>query len=359
MNTNRFFKRTDDYILLTVLDSQHKLEVFYGIEGNAGVQTKQTDKDAFYYPSAPELEVARNKLIATILNDGYVETKPQELFPNTIEDFYDEPVIETAIENLKEHKECEHFSLITWNDPAEDGLDDLLTYFIENKKEYQHIEHFTFGNMDYEICEMSWIVQSDYSEFFKAFPSIKSFSAQGVLSNPLQKMDLPQLEILELWSSGLSKETLTTISQSNLPNLKKLNLLVGVEDYGCDVNSLDIKNVLANTNFTNLINLGICNISPDNFGEILEAIIESKYASQLKVLDLSKSVSMDKDATYLLEHIDKLKNIKYIDLHYNFFTPTMIKKLQKCPITINVSENEKPEYDDDDNQLYSAPLYTE
>lgn len=361
----RYFRRTEESILISVDTDQVKTQVNYGTEGSVGKENTQTKEDISTFNSMKEQTLELNKTIENVLNSGFIETKPQKKYPYSLEDFEeDEEVIEKVIDSFEANEEydgyknTEHFSLIAWSEPADGGPDKMLEYFIDNKKDYQRIKHFTFGNMDYELCEMSWIQQSDYGNFFKAFPKIKSFSVQGSMGLVLGKMDLPKLEILEVIGSGTTKETLTNIMQSNLPNLKKINIFLGDDEYGGDVTALDIKEFLANTNFTNLINLGICNAGKDLVAGILEAIIESKYAGQIKVLDISKSVSSDADAQYLLENIEKLSNIKYIDLYYNFFSSDTIKKLEACPIEINALGNEEPNKDEDGN-LWNAPMYTE
>lgn len=228
------------------------------------------------------------------------------------------------------------------------------------KKIFQDMEHFTFGNMNSEVCAMTQIQQIDYATFFKAFPSIKGFSIQGN-SIALGVMDLPKLEILEIWTSTMKKNAFYDIANSKLPNLKKLNLLIGdiEEQYGCEVNSGNIEEFLKTSDFPNLVNLGICNLPASEFGKTLKAIFESKYAAQIKVLDISKSVCVDADGEYILANLYKLKNIKYIDLHYNYFTADILEKLKNCPIEINFSENQEIAYDEDDGEMYSSTMYAE
>lgn len=357
--TKIYFRRTNESVQIKVNTTKLKTTIRYGTEASAGNENTKTDKTSCLFPSIIEQSADLRKTVEKLLYLGYVETKPQEKFPNTIDDFYDEAVIKDFKKSEKTAL-VEHFSLIAWDEIAEESPDDILKYFIENKDKYQHIKHFTFGNMTYEVCEMSWIIQSDYRDFFKAFPLIKSFSVQGSNGLILGKMDLPELEILEIVGSGLDTEMLNHIRESNLPNLKKLNLFFGTDEYGCNVTDVEIKEFLANTNFTNLINLGLCNIENDYFSDILKVIIESKYASQIKVLDISKSVSRDKHAEYLLENIDKLTNIKYIDLEYNFFSQEIREKLEKSPIEINCKDHQEIEKgDDDDDDDWCSPMYTE
>ena len=360
----KYFRRTDQFALISVDTENLKIQVNYGTEGIAGCGNTNAPKHVFALNSLEDQTEKLNEITENLFNIGYVETKPQQKFPTSTDDYYDEPVIEISIKDFEAAENIEHFSLITWDEAYEDSPENMLKFFIDNKEKYQHIEYFTFGNMDSEICEMSWIHQCDYSDFFKAFPNIKGFAIQGSDDLTLGEMNLPKLEILEMIGSGLTKQTLDNIQQSNLPNLKKINLFVGDGSYGCDITDSDVKDFLANTNFTNLVNLGICNIGAGNsdapeFGDILKTIIESKYASQIKVLDISKSLSRDYDAVYLLENIDKLTNIQYIDLCYNFFTAEILEKLKDCHVGINADGTEELDIDKDDGDIYSGPMYTE
>ena len=355
----KYFRRTDQSVLISIDTENLKIQVNYGTEGIAGCENTNVNKHIFALDSLEDQTQKLNEITDNLFHLGYLETKPQQKFPTSTDDYYDEPVIEISIKDFQSDENIEHFSLITWDECFECSPENMLTFFIENKEKYQHIEYFTFGNMDSEVCEVSWINQCDYTDFFKAFPNIKGVSVQGSTDLTLGKMNLPKLEILEIIGSGLTKETLSNIEQSNLPNLKKINLFVGDGSYGCDITVSDVKDFLAHTNFTNLVNLGICNLDAPEFGDILKTIIESKYASQIKVLDISKSLSRDDDAVYLLENIDKLTNIQYIDLCYNFFTAEIVGKLTDCHIEINTDGTEELDVDKDDGDIYSGPMYTE
>ena len=294
-----------------------------------------------------------NKRENEILNRGYIHCIKSFLISiydknnNIKEIYYDDDfeitnkILINKLETLKEY-EKKHISIEFWGvtfNENEKGIDFILNYFIENKSKYVNTEYFTIGNVNRTICELSWIIQGNYEKFFKAFPNIKGMFIQGNEELKLRKMNLPKLEILELQGSSLRNEILEDITNSNLPNLKRLNLYFGVEYYGCDVEIKYVKNLLENTNFENLKILGLCNMEALIISEVITILFNSKYIYQIEVLDISKSGIRDIDAEIIINNIDKLKNIRYIDIHYNYFSDDMIEKLYNLAKEYNFEIN--------------------
>lgn len=350
-----YFRRTNEFAYFN-----DDGELIFGIEGVCGNKNaerirveKVTDKQA---------------RIDQLLVDGFVQTKAKVRFPLTLEDYYDEEIMEEIVEDLASEGNPEHLALITWDGCCEcDDNEEMIEYFVENYDKYKDIEYFTFGDMSYEVCEISWIEHGSYTEFFKKYNHIKGFSVQGTSSLELEPLDLPKLEILEIEGSGLTGELLLNVGKSKLPNLKKLNMWFGDENYNFDVSNEDIQEFFKVSDFPNLVSLGMCNVDHETFSNLLKEIFASKYITQIRALDISKSVSMSKDVDFLIENLEKATSLKYIDMHYNYLTTESGEKLQahceKLGIGVDISDpqdiDDDDDYDDDDDDFWSSPMYSE
>ena len=328
----KYFIRTKDFC--EIISDENYVKIIIGEWSSFGKKEDIKNTDIKNFENKEQQKQYFNEKVNYYSNNGYIQCERATIIPSLEElenydfdnDIYnldysykDEDVNFDKLCEMYKDINCKHLCIPVWYESCySEGPYYILDYLIKNKENYQNIEYFTIGNMNYEWGEISWINQADYTEFFKAFPNIKGMFIQGSGGLKLGKMNLPKLEILELQGSGLRNEILEDITNSNLPNLKRLNLYFGVENYGCDVEIEYVKNLLNNTNFEELEILGLCNINYALFSDVLELIFKSKYIEQIKVLDISKSVSLPENIQYIFTNIEKLKKIRYIDLSYNF-----------------------------------------
>lgn len=89
------------------------------------------------------------------------------------------------------------------------------------------------GDIDFEEQEISWIEQVDLSPVLDAMPLLNNLKIKGTNNLSIGK-PRPNLKSLEIISGGLPDSVVEDILGSDLPNLEKLVLYVGVEDYGFD-----------------------------------------------------------------------------------------------------------------------------
>ncbi len=356
-----YFRRTDEYIIMKPNKKNTGLEVASGLEGIIGEEDELEETVDYTIDSNEEMQEKIQELKKEYLSLGYVLTEPKTRFPSGNYD-YDDDFSEKVIEQLENNPHPKHFALITWEECSTgetDDLEEILNYFIENKEKYQDIEYFTFGDMTFEVAEISWIEQVNYNNFFKAFPNIKGFSVQGCMNLSLGTMDLPNLEILEIHCSNLQSSVLKEIQNSNLPNLKKLNLFVGTDEYDCNVSAKDIKEFLSSTNFPKLSVLGFPNVYEDIFSDTLKAIFESKYINQILTLDISKSVSKDDDVKYIIENIKKAEKLKYLDISYNYVSNEKLEELEELLSELDIDFDTADSEYEDYEEGYASPMYTE
>ncbi len=183
-----------------------------------------------------------------------------------------------------------------WGNTWDDGCQGILDGIVAHAEEFSHITSLFIGDMDYEECEVSWIMQGDYSKLWAAMPQLKELTIKGSTDLSLGQICHEGLESLTIICGGLPADVIHEIQEAKLPNLKKLLLYIGVEDYGFDGDAVTITSLLAQSDFPKLEYLGITDSEIQD--ELTEAVLDSKYMGRLHTLDLS-------NGTYELPYLIK------------------------------------------------------
>ncbi len=238
-----------------------------------------------------------------------------------------------------------------WGNAYEESCIDIIQMFVEYPTKFTHIESLVIGDMNGEECEISWIIQDDYSKLWSALPNLKHLTIQGASELELGEITHQNLLSLEIICGGLPKDVIHSIAKANLPKLEKLNLYMGVEWYGFDGGTEDIE-MITNTSFPSLKYLGLGNSDMQN--EITELMMTSPLLPQLEVLDLSNGTLTDKGAEIILDNIEKLKHLKLLDLSYHYLTDKMMIKMKKSSLTVNITDQQEIE-----DEEYMYPMVTE
>lgn len=248
---------------------------------------------------------------------------------------------ETMIEEILAHEafpELDELVIGDWG-AWERSCQPIIDGIIENKEKFSHIQKVFIGNMDYEACEVSWILQGNYSKLWVAMPQLKELTIKGSNELVLGEICHEELEALTIICGGLPVSVIQSIQNAKLPKLKKLLLFIGVEEYGFDGDENTIKELLTQAQFPELTYLGITNSEIQD--ELTEVVLGSKFMEQITTLDLSNGTLTDKGGALLLEKIPQYPNIRKLDIHYNYLSVNMAKKLEALPIEVDASEIEQ------------------
>lgn len=247
-----------------------------------------------------------------------------------------------------------------WGNAWDEDCQVIIDGIVEQAERFSHIERLFMGDMDYESCEVSWIMQGDYSRLWAAMPQLKALTIKGSTDLELGIINHEKLEELTIICGGLPENVLTSIQEAHLPNLKKLLLYLGVEDYGFDGDADRIRTFLDKSDFPKLRYLGLTDSEIQD--EIAEAVLDSKYISQIRTLDLSMGSLTDKGAQMILDRISSYPNIEVLDVHYHYMSSEMVRKLedlnQRC-IAVDASEQNKPYTSSIDGAVYYTAMLTE
>ncbi len=243
----------------------------------------------------------------------------------------------------------------SWGDACGVDCQANLDGIVDNKEKFAHVDSLFVGDMDYEECEVSWILQGNYSALWAAMPQLKSLTIKGASDLRLGEISHENLESLTIICGGLPVSVLQSIQRAKLPNLKKLLLYIGIDNYGFDGDAETIRTLLAESDFPKLEYLGIEDSEIQD--ELARVVLESKYMKQIHTLDLSNGTLTDKGGQMILEKLPQYPNIKVLDVHYHYMSDDMAEKLKALPVEADVSEaNEPEEYD---GEIWMDAMLTE
>lgn len=265
----------------------------------------------------------------------------------------------TMIQEILESEqfpELEELVIGSWGNSWERGCQKLIDDIVANADRFSHIRKLFIGDMDFEDCEVSWIIQGDYSALWAAMPQLRELTIKGSTELVLGDICHDTLEALTIICGGLSTDIIKSIQNAKLPKLKKLLLYIGVEEYGFDGNESTIRELLECADFPELTYLGICDSEMQD--ELTKVVLESKFMGQIHTLDLSNGTLSDKGGALLLEKIPEFPNIQKLDLHYNFLSDEMAKKLETLPVEVDSSDRNVAD-GEEDGEVFMYAMLTE
>lgn len=242
-----------------------------------------------------------------------------------------------------------------WGNAWEDSCQPILDGIVAHAGQFSHIQSLFIGDMDFEECEVSWIMQGNFSGLWAALPNLRSLTVKGSMDLVLGDICHEGLEELAIICGGLGSDVIRSVQNAKLPNLKKLLLYIGIDDYGFDGNADTVKELLDKADFPKLTYLGI--VDSEIQDELAKVVLESKFMGQVETLDLSLGTLTDQGGQLLLDTLPKWPNIRNLDVHYNYLTDEMAQKLEKLSIAVDASERNQP--DEYHGTIYMNAMLTE
>ncbi|WP_238652390.1 STM4015 family protein [Paenibacillus piscarius] len=255
--------------------------------------------------------------------------------------------METEIERLSSSPEAATLTSLTigdWGQAYEQSSEVAVEALVKHKASFPALRKLFIGDMSYEECEISWINQTDLSPLLPAYPELQSLTAQGGTDLRLSQLQHDKLEELIIITGGLSKAVLADIAASRLPNLRKLELYLGVDNYGFDGGLEDILPLIEPGKFPKLTYLGLKNSEIQD--EIAAALADAPILDQLDTLDMSLGTLSDEGAEAILAS-ERVKGLKHINLSYHYMSDEMMDRLKNSGLPVDVSDQQDSADDDD------------
>ncbi|WP_194892169.1 STM4015 family protein [Catenulispora pinisilvae] len=182
-----------------------------------------------------------------------------------------------------------------------------------------------------EDIEVSWIANLPITPLLESFPRLEELWVRGGQEN----RDVPMvgrvkhgaLRTLVLQSGSLPAETIRAIAACDFPELERLEIYFGDEDYGGTGSVDDVTGLLAGERFPKLRYLGLKNAITQD--EIATAVAHAPIVGQLQTLDLSLGTLSDDGAAALLAG-QPLTHLRKLDLHHHFLSREMDDRLRQA-----------------------------
>jgi hypothetical protein len=181
------------------------------------------------------------------------------------------------------------------------------------------------GELIGEESEISWIQLTDVTPVLRAFPGLEVLRVRGSDGLEFVPGSYPGLRELAFEAGGLPADIVRAVGDSDLPNVKHLELWLGTATYGGDATVADLASILAGTNTPTLSYLGLRD--SEIADDVAAALAGASAVGRLETLDLSLGLFSDIGASALLAG-QPLTHLRKLDLHHHFLTEEMMRRLR-------------------------------
>ncbi len=233
-----------------------------------------------------------------------------------------------------------------WCESHDTSPQKYIDMIIENSEKFKNVKSVFFGDMEYDENELSWIEQGNYSKLWSALPNLEKLTIKGSNNLALGDIEHSNLKHIEIISGGLPVGVIKSVEKAKLPKLEKLELYLGIEDYGFDGELKDVENLVeALKGFESLKYLGIVNSDMQN--QIIKLVLDSGIVSKLETLDMSYGNLFDLGAFLIIKDKEKLAGLKELRLDNSAFTQATYDLLKTLDLNISLEDVSIMELNDD------------
>ncbi|MGJ7416467.1 STM4015 family protein [Streptomyces cinereoruber] len=235
-----------------------------------------------------------------------------------------------------------------WDEPYETSSAGVVTALMGANNRLTGLEAVFLGDMTFEDCEISWIVQSDVTPLLAAYPALRGLGVRGGTDLVFPPVRHAALEALTVETGGLGAGVVRGIVGSDLPALADLELWLGTDEYGGDSTPEDLAPLLAGTAFPALRRLALRNSVIED--AVAAAVAGAPVVARIERLDLSMGVLTDEGARALLDG-QPLTHLAHLDLSHHYVSEPMRERLRAAlvphGVTVVLDDPQTPEDDGD------------
>lgn len=232
----------------------------------------------------------------------------------------------------------------SWVEPYETSASEFLTVLVDRAAELGGLRALFVGDMTYEECEISWIVQGDYTPLLNALGALEVLRIRGSNSLVIAPFTHHGLRQFIIECGGLGNEILKNLAQSAMPALEHLELWLGADDYGFNSNLATVQRAVTHLCTPALRYLGLRNAQIAD--EVAVWLAGEPWVAELDTLDLSLGVISDKGAQALLAspHVARLKRL---DLSHHYISAEVQAALRRLPVEVVLDDPQDANEDED------------
>ncbi|WP_276485491.1 STM4015 family protein [Paraflavitalea pollutisoli] len=218
-----------------------------------------------------------------------------------------------------------------------DNSTDVVMKLISHRTLFKGLKALFIGDITYEECEISWIKQENMEPLLEAYPGLVHFQVRGGEDLAFGNLQHDQLQTLIVETGGMPPNVIKEISAARLPNLERLDLWLGSENYGFASGVEDFDSLLSGKTFPKLTHLGLMNSEIQD--DLAIAVSTAPVLQQLKVLDLSMGTLSDEGAKALLNS-PGIRQLTFLNLRRHYLSEDMMQQLQSLGVGINVDDRQ-------------------
>ncbi|RFU42957.1 leucine-rich repeat domain-containing protein [Actinomadura logoneensis] len=231
-----------------------------------------------------------------------------------------------------------------WGASYDAGSADVGALLAEAAPAFPALRSLFVGDIVMEEAEVSWIEHGDITPVLNAYPDLERLDVRGSQDLVLEPVKHGALRTLRFETGGLPAEIVRAVGASDLPNLTRLDLWLGTQNYGGDATVADLAPVLSGERFPALRRLGLMNSEIQD--EVAVAVAGAAVVAQLETLSLGMGVLTDAGAEALLAG-QPLTHLKKLDLAHHFLSDAMMERLRTSleGVEVVLDDQEKPDGD--------------
>lgn len=238
-----------------------------------------------------------------------------------------------------------------WGEPYEAGADEVIAALVSHAPQLPQLRALFIGDMTYEECEISWIVQGSYKPLLDAFPQLEELRIRGGNGLILEPFAHQNLRKFTIESGGLDQKIGQALGESSMPKLEHLEMWLGTDDYGFSGDVALYRKVLERLATPTLHYLGLRDSQIAD--ELAVWLANEPLLATIATLDLSLGTLGDIGAEALLQGT-QLSNLTRLDLSHHYISKENQEKLKALPFEVVLDDPQEDDEDDDEVYRYVA-----
>ncbi|WP_288379017.1 STM4015 family protein [uncultured Massilia sp.] len=230
-----------------------------------------------------------------------------------------------------------------WAEPYEAGADELIATLVARAPALTGLRALFIGDMTYEECEISWIVQGDYAPLLNAFPQLEVLRIRGANGLSFAPFTHPALRSFTIESGGLPDSVAEALAGSSMPQLAHLELWLGTEDYGFSGDVALYRRVADALWTPSLTYLGLRN--SEIADDLAQWLAGHEPIRQLDTLDLSLGTISDVGARALIDS-PHVRALRRLDLSHHYISEALQTELNSLPCQVVLDDAQDEDGED-------------
>ena len=230
-----------------------------------------------------------------------------------------------------------------WNEPHEESPAALLEALCRLAPRLPALRALFIGDITFEECEISWIIQGPYAQLLAAYPRLQELRVRGSTELDIPAFTHAALRSFAIECGGLPKALLDELARSRMPALEHLELWLGTEGYGFDGDLADVRRAVDALRTPGLRYLGLRD--SEIADDVAKWLAGEAWVASLHTLDLSLGTLGDDGATALLAS-PHVRGLQKLDLSHHYICAPLQAQLRAAIPGVVLDDPQEGDKDD-------------